>query len=131
MSHHVSELLRDRGVPVSRSIQNNSKYTTIDFAEVHDLSEFFESSLSTPLSDLYTVSSEYALFLRTSVDLNVSASLPATGFNFDSANLNIDVVGKDISVLDQLSGQLVLAQENTVVEGRKIPIDLVMGCLHG
>ncbi len=89
----------------------------IDFADVHNLSDFFESNLSTPVSDLYTVSSEYALFLRTTVDLGDSASLPASGFTFDSANLKIDVEGTDISVLDQLSGQLVLAQENTVVEG--------------
>ena len=83
----------------------------IDFADVHNLSEFFQSNLS---DSLYTVSTEYALFLRTSFDL--SGTLP-TDINFDTVNQKIDVSGTDISVLDNLSGQLVLAEENAVVEG--------------
>ena len=79
----------------------------IDFADVNNLSEFFKDNA---VAELYSVSSEYALFIRTNMDLSDSANLPASGFTFD-ANLKIDVTGTDISVLDSLSGQLVLAEE--------------------
>ena len=51
------------------------------------------------------------------MDLSDSENLPVSGFTFDSFNQKIDVSGTDISVLDDLSGQLVLAEENAVVEG--------------
>ena len=86
----------------------------IDFADVNNISEFIKENA---VSELYSISNEYALFIRTNMDLSDSANLPVNGFTFDSFNQKIDVSGTDISVLDDLSGQLVLAQENAVVEG--------------
>jgi len=84
----------------------------IDFAEVADLSSFYQANLSTSVSSQYEISSEYALFLRTTVDLSSTLS-GSTNFTFDSVNSKIDVSGTtDLSILDGLTtGQLVLAEE--------------------
>ena len=62
----------------------------IDFADVSNLSDFYESNLATAVSDLYTVSTEYALFIKTSMDLGTFAS-SNTNFTFDTANQKLDV----------------------------------------
>ena len=50
----------------------------IDFADVADLSDFYETNLATAVSNLYTVSTEYQLFLKTSMDYS-SGNLPGGG----------------------------------------------------
>jgi len=86
----------------------------IDFTEVSDLSSFYQGNLSTNVSSQYEISSEYALFLRTTVDLGSTLS-SSTDFTFDSVNSKIDVIGTtDLSILDGLTGQLVLAEEEIV-----------------
>ncbi len=94
----------------SSNLQTGAPLYRIDFADVNNVSEFLKQNAA---SDIYSVSKEYALFLRTSMDL--SSGLTG-GLTFDSANLTIEVDGS-ISLLDSLSGQLVLAEENQIVEG--------------
>ena len=88
----------------SDNLETGAQLYRIDFADVNNASEFLKDNAA---SELYNVSKEYALFLRTSMDL--SSGLTG-GLSFDSANLKIDIDG-DISLLDSLSGQLVLAEE--------------------
>ena len=95
----------------SSNLETNATLYRIDFADVNNVSEFLTVNAA---SDIYSVSKEYALFLRTSMDLSTGLT---SGLSFDSANLKIDVTGEDLSVLDSLSGQLVLAEEDLVVEG--------------
>ena len=94
--------------------QSGAPLYRIDFADVNNISELIKENA---VSELYSISNEYALFLRTNMNLSDIENLPVSGFTFDSFNQKIDVSGTDISVLDDLSGQLVLAEENAVVEG--------------
>jgi hypothetical protein len=91
-------------------IESTGSLYRIDFADVSDLSAFYQSNLSDTIPN-YSVSNDYQLFLRTSV-ADISASLTA-GFAFDSANQKIDVTsGEDLSSLNNLTfGQLVIAEE--------------------
>ena len=82
----------------------------IDFAEVADLSSFYQANLSTSVSSQYEISAEYALFLRTTHDLSSELS-GVTDIAFDSANNKIDLAGTDLSIVELLPGQLVLAEE--------------------
>ena len=92
----------------------------IDFAEVNDLHSFIGGHVSTEVSGGYSLSSEYALFIRTNLD---PSGMTSANVMFDSANQKIDVTGTDISILDGLDGQLVLAEQvvvagQYVIEGR-------------
>tara|TARA_B110000208_G_scaffold154760_1_gene187499 strand:- start:78 stop:2756 length:2679 start_codon:yes stop_codon:yes gene_type:complete len=88
----------------------------IDFADVHNLHSFFGDHVSTEVSEGYSVSSEYALFIRTNLD---PSGMTNASVMFDSANNKIDVLGTDLSILDGLNGQLVLA-EQVIVEGQYV-----------
>ena len=69
------------------------------------------------VSELYSISNEYALFIRTSMDLSDSANLPVSGFTFDSFNQKIDVSGTDILYLMICLDSWFSHEENAVVEG--------------
>jgi hypothetical protein len=80
----------------------------IDFADVNDLHDFIEPFVSNDVSSGYSLSAEYALFIRTNLD---PSGMTKADVMFDSANQKIDVTGTDISILDGLDGQLVLAEQ--------------------
>jgi hypothetical protein len=83
----------------------------IDFADLQDISAFIGANLSTDVSQDYSITSEYSLFLRTNLDPNEMTSFDV---QFDSVNQKIDVSGTDLSLLDELTGQLVLAEEEII-----------------
>jgi len=90
----------------------------IDFVDLSDLSSFYHTHLSTSIPG-YSISNEYQLFLRTTQDLN---TLPGD-FYYDTTNNKIDVTGSaDLSLLDGLPGQLVIAEENLgfIISGQQI-----------
>ena len=64
----------------------------------------------------YSVSKEYALFVVSDSDLT---SLNTEQFKYDAINGKLNVIGDDISVLESLSGELMLAEES-IVAGRFI-----------
>ena len=88
----------------------------IDFAEVADLNSFIGSYVSADVSSGYSMSTEYALFIRTNLD---PSGMTNANIMFDVANQKIDVMGTDISILDGLDGQLVLA-EQAIVAGQYV-----------
>jgi Ca2+-binding RTX toxin-like protein len=95
---------------------SGGNFYRIDFAEVNELHSFFGDNVSTEVSQGYSVSTEYALFIRTNVDPN---GMTDANVMFDAANHKIDVMGTDLSILDGLEGQLVLA-EQSIVEGQYV-----------
>ena len=66
------------------NLETGAPLYRIDFADVNNVSEFLKQNAA---SDIYSVSKEYVLFLRTSMDL--SSGLTG-GLTFDSANQKID-----------------------------------------
>ena len=92
------------------------QYYRIDFADVSDLSTFIGDNLSSTVAGKYSVTTDYALFVVSDQDLT---SLNSSDFMYDAINGKIDVIGTDISVLESLPGELMLAEE-TVVAGRFI-----------
>ena len=89
-------------------------YYRIDFADVSDIGAFIAENMSSDLAGKYSVTTEYALFIVSNEDLT---SLNTAQFMYDAVNGKIDVYGQDISVLEDLSGQLMLA-EQTLAVGR-------------
>ena len=94
----------------------SGQYYRIDFADVADVSTFIGNNLSTALEGKYNVTHEYALFVVSDQDLT---GLDTSEFMYDAINGKIDVTGTNISVLENLTGELMLAKES-IVEGRYI-----------
>ena len=95
---------------------SNGNLYRIDFADVNDLHSFIGDNVSTEVSGGYSLTSEYALFIRTNLD---PSGMTNADISFDGANQKIDVTGTDISILDGLNGQIVLA-EQTIVAGQYV-----------
>ena len=106
----------DKFVSDSDNGHSDGNFYRIDFAEVADLNSFIGSYVSADVSSGYSMSTEYALFIRTNLD---PSGMTNANIMFDVANQKIDVMGTDISILDGLDGQLVLA-EQAIVAGQYV-----------
>ena len=106
----VSDTGNDAGKLVNDTDNDHSEGSLyrIDFADVNSLHAFIGDNVSTDLAG-YDITAEYALFIRTTADPSAM-----TNVQFDVFNQKIDVAGTDISVLDALDGQLVLAQQQII-----------------